>query len=198
MLEHGNVPKKYWVEAVDTAVYLLNQSPTQAVKGKTLEEAWTGRNPRISHLKVFGSLAYVWILDAKHSKLDSKSQKLMFIGYSDNHKAYRLIDVDIDHLMFSRNVVFDEEWGPFQLSSSEQNSEDRPLKATDLGVCLPFGSLDGRDDAKSKFDDALPKFPPMMLIFHLFQILFQLQFQSFLLHPMLVLLLSDLNGGLSP
>lgn len=131
ILEHRNVPKKYWAEAVFTAVDLLNRSPTHAVKGKTPEEAWTGCKPRISHLKVFGSLAYVWIPDAKRSNLDSNSQKLMFTGYSDNHKAYRLIDVDTDRLIFSRDVVFDEDQGPFQLSSSEQNSKDQPLKASD-------------------------------------------------------------------
>ena len=59
MLQHRSVPNKFWVEAVFTVVYLLNGSPTQAVKGKTPEEVWSGRKPKISHLKVFGSVAYV-------------------------------------------------------------------------------------------------------------------------------------------
>eukprot|EP00253_Pinus_taeda_P001686 PITA_01686 len=80
MLQHRSVPNKFWAEAVFTAVYLLNRSPTQAVKGKTPEEVWSSRKPKISHLKVFGSVAYVWIPTAKHSKLDSKSQKLMMTG----------------------------------------------------------------------------------------------------------------------
>ena len=71
MLEHRNVPRKYWAEAVSTAVYLLNRSPTLAVNHKTPEEAWSGRKPRINHLKVFGSLAYVWIPNAKRTKLNS-------------------------------------------------------------------------------------------------------------------------------
>eukprot|EP00253_Pinus_taeda_P019099 PITA_19099 len=77
MLQHKSVPNKFWAEAVFTVVYLLNRSPTQAVKGKTPKEVWSGRKPKISHLKVFGSIAYVWISAAKRSKLDSKSQKLM-------------------------------------------------------------------------------------------------------------------------
>lgn len=80
----------------------------------TPEEAWSGRKPKISHLKVFGSTAYVWIPDATRTKLDSKSQKLMFIGYNVNHKAYRLVDIDTNNLIFSRDVVFDEERGLFQ------------------------------------------------------------------------------------
>ena len=73
MLEHRHVPKQFWAEAINTAVYLLNRSPTVAVKGKTPEEAWLGCKPRISHLKVFGSLAFVWTLDASHTKLDAKT-----------------------------------------------------------------------------------------------------------------------------
>lgn len=123
-------------------------------KGKTPEEVWSSRKPKISHLKVFGSVAYVWIPDAKRSKLDSKSQKLMMTGYSDHHKAYRLIDIDTERLIFSRDVVFDEDRGFFQ-SPSEQRSEDQPHS-----VLIPLGSPDGRDDAESIFDDALPEFPP--------------------------------------
>ena len=69
MLKYKHVPKKFSAEAG----YLLNKSPTVAVKGKTPEEAWLGRKPRINHLKVFGSLAFVWIPDASHTKLDAKS-----------------------------------------------------------------------------------------------------------------------------
>ena len=73
--------KKFWAETVNTAVYLLNRSPTVAVKGKTSEKAWSG------HLKVFGSLASIWILDASRTKLDGKSPKLMLVGYNNLHKA---------------------------------------------------------------------------------------------------------------
>eukprot|EP00253_Pinus_taeda_P009126 PITA_09126 len=155
MLQHKNVSNKFWAEAVFTAVYLLNRSPTQAVKGKTPEEVWSGHKPKISHLKVFGSIAYVWIPAAKRSKLDSKSQKLMMTGYSDHHKAYRLIDIATGRLSFSRDVVFDEDRGFFQSSSSEQCSTDQPHS-----VLLLVGPLDGRDDAASMIDTTLPELPP--------------------------------------
>jgi hypothetical protein len=84
-----------------------------AVKQKTLEEAWSGRKPKVSHLKVFGSTAYTWIPAAKRTKLDPKSKKMMLTGYSDTHKAYILVDVDTDKVIFSRHVVVNEEVGPF-------------------------------------------------------------------------------------
>eukprot|EP00253_Pinus_taeda_P014834 PITA_14834 len=155
MLQHKSVPNKFWAEAVFIAVYLLNRSPTQAVKGKTPEEVWFGRKPKSSHLKVFSSIAYVWIPAPKRSKLDSKSQKLMMTWYSDHHKAYRLIDIATGRLSFSRDVVFDEDRGFFQSSSSEQCSTDQPHS-----VLLPIGPPDGRDDAASVFDNTLPELPP--------------------------------------
>lgn len=69
----------------------------------------------------------------------------MFIGYSDNHKAYLLVDIDTNHLIFSRDVVFDEERGPFQPSSPDLSTEDHPPKAVSMGVRLPLAPLDGRD-----------------------------------------------------
>jgi hypothetical protein len=84
-----------------------------AVKPKTPEEAWSGRKPKVSHLKVFGSTTYTWIPVAKQTKLDPKSKKMMLTGYSDTHKAYRLVDVDTNKVGFSRDVVGDEEVGPF-------------------------------------------------------------------------------------
>eukprot|EP00253_Pinus_taeda_P013227 PITA_13227 len=76
-------------------------------------------------------------------------------GYSDHHKAYRLIDIATGRLSFSRDVVFDEDKGFFQSSSSEQCSEDQAH-----GVLLPVSPPDGRDNAASVFDNTLPELPP--------------------------------------
>ena len=141
MFEHRHVPKKYWAEAVKTAVYLLNRSPIVVAKGKILEEAWSGRKPRISHLKGFGSLAFVQIPYTSCTKLDAKSQKLMLVGYSSLHKAYCLIDTETSCLLYSRDVIFDEQQEPFMHVSHVPNLADQPMKAHDLGVRLPLGPL---------------------------------------------------------
>jgi hypothetical protein len=48
----------FWGEAVVTAVYILNRSPTKTLNGMTPYEAWHGRKPTVSHLRVFGCLAF--------------------------------------------------------------------------------------------------------------------------------------------
>ncbi|CAJ2633694.1 unnamed protein product [Trifolium pratense] len=109
MLKSKRLPKELWAEAVACAVYLSNRSPTRSVLGKTPQEAWSGRKPGISHLRVFGSIAHVQIPDEKRSKLDEKSEKYIFIGYDANSKGYKLYNPDTGKTIISRNVVFDEE-----------------------------------------------------------------------------------------
>ena len=115
MMQNKLVPSRFLAEAIFTIVYLLNRSLTMAMKETTLEEAWFGRKPRVNHLKVFGSTTYASILDEKITKLEPKSRKLMLARYNDNHKAYRLIDVETNQVTYTRGVVVDKEVGPFIL-----------------------------------------------------------------------------------
>jgi hypothetical protein len=41
---------------------------------------------------------------------------MMITGYNDNHKSYRLVDIDTNKVIFSRYVVVYEELGPFHTS----------------------------------------------------------------------------------
>jgi len=67
---------------VTTTVYIMNQTPTTSIHGMTPEEKFTCKKPNVSHLRVFGCIAYVHILDEKRSKLYPKAKKCIFIGYS--------------------------------------------------------------------------------------------------------------------
>ena len=70
------MPNYYWAEVVATKVYIMNRTPIAIVHGVTLEEKFTRRKPNLSHLKVFGCIAYVHILDKKRTKLDPKEGKV--------------------------------------------------------------------------------------------------------------------------
>eukprot|EP00253_Pinus_taeda_P025723 PITA_25723 len=89
MLKAKHSPNDYWAEAVNFAVYILNRFPTKAVMNRVPEEAWSGRKERVTHMKVFGCVAYAHIPDQLRRKLDSKGEKYIFIGYSEESKAYR-------------------------------------------------------------------------------------------------------------
>lgn len=72
-------------EAVATAVYLLNRSPTK--KKRIPYKAWSGRKAEVSHFRIFGSIAYVHIPSEKRKEFYDKSEKFLFIGYSNETKG---------------------------------------------------------------------------------------------------------------
>ena len=88
-------------------MYLLNISSTKAVLNQTPYEAWMGKKPRVSHIKVLGCIAYALV--NFHSKLDEKSEKCIFIGYSSKSKVYCLYNPISGKVIISRNVVFNEQ-----------------------------------------------------------------------------------------
>lgn len=71
MLKHRHVPKKFWAEALNTAIYLLNRSHIVVVKDKTSEVTRLGHKPKISDMKDFGSLAFVCIPDASYQESET-------------------------------------------------------------------------------------------------------------------------------
>jgi len=89
MLNEKNFPNYFWAEVVATIVYTMNQTPTVAIHGMTPEEKFTGKKPNVSHLRVFGCIAYVHVPNKKRSKLDPKAEKCIFIRYSLEQKGYR-------------------------------------------------------------------------------------------------------------
>jgi hypothetical protein len=63
ILKTKKMPNEFWAKTVDCAIYLLNRCPTKNLNDMAPQEAWSGRKPNNSHLKVFGSISYVDVND---------------------------------------------------------------------------------------------------------------------------------------
>jgi len=98
MLNEKNLPNYFWAEAIATVVYIMNRTPIPIVHGMTPEEKFTGKKPNVSHLRVFGCITYVHVPDEKRSKLDPKTEKCIFIGYSLEQKGYKCFNPSIRKL----------------------------------------------------------------------------------------------------
>ena len=109
MIHHAKLPLQFWAEAVNTAVYLHNRSPTVALKDKTPFECWFGRKPDIFNLRVFGFVCYMHVPDGQRRKLDPKSSKGIFIGYPEGTKGCKLYDLKKKKFVRSRNILFYED-----------------------------------------------------------------------------------------
>lgn len=105
MLLDAYIEKKFWGEAVCTANYLQNRLPTKATE-RTLYELRFRKRPDVSHLHIFGCEAYVHIHKEQRRKLDDKAEKFIFVGYSEESKAYRLLNTETNRVKSSRDVIF--------------------------------------------------------------------------------------------
>lgn len=108
LMKEKNLEDCFWGEAVATAVYLLRLSPTKAISHRTPYEVWFNRKPSVEHLRVFGCPAYALVPKQRRKKLDSKSKRCVFVGYCQNSKAYKLLDLETHDTIISRDVIFNE------------------------------------------------------------------------------------------
>lgn len=108
MMSQSGMPKKFWAEAVNTATYLRNRSPTTSLDGVTPFESLFNRKPDVSNLKVFGCLAYAHIPKDQRKKFEEKSRKSVFVGYPNETKGYKLYDLKACCFIRSRDVIFAE------------------------------------------------------------------------------------------
>ena len=78
--------RSFWGYALDTSVYILNRVPSKSLE-VTSYEIWTNKKPYISHIKVWGYLAYV--KQTMSDKLETKSDRCMFVGYPKETNGYQ-------------------------------------------------------------------------------------------------------------
>lgn len=105
MMIQSKLDKKFWGDAVSTAIYLINRSPTRANMHETPYEKWHSKKPTLKFLKIFGSTAFVHN-KLMSGKLDSKSIKGIFVGYDTS--GYRVYIPSKDKYVTSKDVIFDE------------------------------------------------------------------------------------------
>ena len=66
----------------------MNWCTTFGVYDITPHNKFYGKKSNLSHVRIFGSIAFAHILDEKRQKLDPKSEKCIFVGYSLEQKGY--------------------------------------------------------------------------------------------------------------
>jgi hypothetical protein len=108
MLFFKNMKLMFCVDAVLCVMYARNKSPSHALGNKTPYEIWYGCIPLVRHLEVFCSTYYAVIPKEQKHKLGARSQKCIFLGYSNTTKAYRIYNEVNKKFILSRHVVFIE------------------------------------------------------------------------------------------
>jgi hypothetical protein len=152
MIQYKGLSLKYWVEAINCENYIVNRTPTKALKNITPEESWTKIKPDVSHFCVFGSIAWAHIPDEKRKALQPKSEKCIFVGYYKYVKGYRLLQSHCNEIIIRRDVKFDE-----NLLACEPHSAVVPS----LEFVPSYDLVSSSDDDSEDENSPLPAHPPL-------------------------------------
>ena len=95
MLHDQGLPIHLWAEACNTAVYVKNHCPHRVLDMSTPEEAFSGKKPDISHLKIFCSLVYIHVTKDARKKLELTAEVGIFLGYTETPHNYHVYFPDI-------------------------------------------------------------------------------------------------------
>ncbi|GJT71991.1 retrovirus-related pol polyprotein from transposon TNT 1-94 [Tanacetum coccineum] len=100
--------------------------------GKTPYELLRGRKPTLDYYRVFGSKCFILNTKDYLTKLDAKSYEDVFLGYSQNSKAYIILNKYTRKIEESLNVTFDETPPPSKTSPlvDDDLDEEEAIKAT--------------------------------------------------------------------
>ncbi len=142
LLHTAKLEKKFWAEALATAVYIRNRVFSQSLpKDVTPHHRWMKKSPDLSYFRIFGSKC--WYVIPKHQvqKLDARSKAGIMMGYSSMSKGYKIWDIESSKLVISRDVTFDE------VSTTSWTTEMNIDNPQSINVAGPGG------DMKDEVDD---------------------------------------------
>ncbi|GKB56294.1 retrovirus-related pol polyprotein from transposon TNT 1-94 [Tanacetum coccineum] len=137
MLNEQSLPQKFWCNTVDTSTYILNRILIRAILGKTPYELLRGRKPTLDFFRVFRSKCFILNTKDYLTKFDPKSYEGVFLGYSQNSKAYIILNKHTRKVEESLNVTFDETPPPSKklpLVYDDLDEEEAIKKQTALAI----------------------------------------------------------------
>ncbi|GBM53483.1 Retrovirus-related Pol polyprotein from transposon TNT 1-94 [Araneus ventricosus] len=155
MLFDSKLPKSCWGYVIQAAAFLHNRIPCTSINDHTPYELKYSTKSDLSKIRIFGCDAYVKVADTQRRKLDPKSKKMIFIGYSS--MGYRIMDPVTRRVTISRNVRFDEKKIISDKLSATPNIENQE-DTSDLGE-EEEKELDIKlEETERAIDDKYPKF----------------------------------------
>jgi hypothetical protein len=138
-----HVPKSYWGDALLIATYLINRMPSRVLDFQTPLEVLSppysttkGVSP-----KVFGCVCFVHIHGPTKSKLEPRSLKCVFVGYSPTQKGYKCYHPPSRKYFVSMNVTFFKQQSYFSSTSTPLQGESQIEEDEDVSSSLHVPTL---------------------------------------------------------
>lgn len=129
LLQQAQLPIQFWLEAVTTAIFLINRLPNSSVNFQVPFHLLYHKSPDYHSLIPFGCCCFPWLRPYVANKLVPRSTPCVFLGYCATTKGYRCLDPVTQRVYISRHVKFLENDFPYpKLVSSvfSKNSSSSP------------------------------------------------------------------------
>ncbi|MBW0531561.1 hypothetical protein O181_071276 [Austropuccinia psidii MF-1] len=124
LLLQGNLPNRYWAEAVNHATLLTNLIPTPSRENLSLSQLWTGTSPKIKSLRTFGCKVLFAVPKQKRPwKLSPNGETGILLGFDHESPAYPVLKLNDRKFFITRHVIFFENEFP-SLQKIPQSNED--------------------------------------------------------------------------
>nr|GEV23958.1 hypothetical protein [Tanacetum cinerariifolium] len=105
MLSAAKVPLFFWVEVIATACFTQNRSLVIPRNKKTPYQIINDRKPLVKFFHIFGSICYI-VRDGENlEKMKEKGDECIFVGYSNQSRAYRVFNKGTRVIMESIHVI---------------------------------------------------------------------------------------------
>ena len=134
-----HVPKHFWADAVSIACFLINRLPSLVLNWATPYHQLFPNNPLFPiDPKVFGCTCFVRDVRSQVSKLDPKSLKCIFVGYSWVQKGYKCYCSTLRRYFVSTDVACFETTPFSQSSTVTSQGEDGDLLVYTVSLPVPL------------------------------------------------------------
>ena len=85
---------------------------------------FTRENPEVSRPKIFSCPVYIYIPTEKISKLDPSGKKGLFVGYSEQSKAYQIYIPWYHQIELRKYVTFEEDTAFIKSKKDKEDEEE--------------------------------------------------------------------------
>jgi Reverse transcriptase (RNA-dependent DNA polymerase)/gag-polypeptide of LTR copia-type len=135
-LFHASIPLHYWDYIFESVVFVINRLPSTTTGSISPFEKLFKQQPDYNFLHTLGCSCFPLLRPFTDHKLEPRSEKCVFLGYSTVYKGYYCLHQDTGKVHVSRHVTFNEIEFPFKLVSPTPIHSDTTQITSPL-VILP-------------------------------------------------------------
>jgi hypothetical protein len=107
MHDEHSTPRRFWVDAISTAYYILNRIFLCSILYLTPFELCFGQKPSVSHLRPFGCKCFV-LKCGNLDKFECRSSDGILLSYTPHGRSYRVFNLETNTVVESCDVTFNE------------------------------------------------------------------------------------------